>query len=138
LVAHIEGGTYAGVFEHRVLSRIFGLKRDTLTGEWRKIHSEELYDPYPSPHTNRLIKTRRMRWAGHVARMREKRGAYRALVENLRVRERHFKVPGVDWMIILKRIFRNWDGRGADLIGLAQNRDVWRTLVNAVMNLRVP
>ena len=97
---------------------IFGLKKDKLTGELRKLHSEELYDPYTSPHIIRVIKTKRMRWAGHVARMRESRGAYRVLVENLRVRD-HSEVSGVDVMMILKRIFRKWDGRDAYWIGLS-------------------
>jgi hypothetical protein len=57
------------VFENRVLRRIFGPKRDELTGEWRKLHNEELPDVYSSQSIIRIIKSRRMRWAGHVARM---------------------------------------------------------------------
>jgi hypothetical protein len=57
------------VFENRVLRRIFGPKRDEVTGEWRKVHNEELHDVYSSPSTIRIIKSRRMRWAVHVARM---------------------------------------------------------------------
>jgi hypothetical protein len=68
------------VFENRVLRRIFGPKRDEMTGEWRKLHNEELRDLYFSPSIIRIIKLRRMRWAGHVARMGEKRNAYRLLV----------------------------------------------------------
>ena len=68
------------VFENRVLRRIFGLKRDEVTGEWRKLHSEEFIDLYSSPNIIWVIKSRRMRWAGHVARTEETRGAYRALV----------------------------------------------------------
>jgi hypothetical protein len=68
------------VFENRVLRRIFGPKRDEVTGEWRKLHNEELRDLYSSPSIIRIIKSRRMRWAGHVARMREKKIAYRLLV----------------------------------------------------------
>jgi hypothetical protein len=68
------------MFENRVLRRIFGPKRDEVTGEWRKLHNEEIRDLYFSPCTIRIMKTRRMRWAGHVARMREKRNAYRLLV----------------------------------------------------------
>jgi hypothetical protein len=68
------------VFENRVLRRIFGLKRDEMTGEWRKLHNEELRDLYSSPSIIRIIKSRRMRWAGHVARMRENRNTYRLLV----------------------------------------------------------
>jgi hypothetical protein len=68
------------VFENRVLRRIFGPKRDEVTGEWRRLHNEELYALYSSPNIIRVIKSRRLRWAGHVARMGERRGAYRALV----------------------------------------------------------
>jgi hypothetical protein len=68
------------VFENRVLRRIFGPKRDEVTGEWRKLHNEELRDSYCSPSIIRMIKSRRMRWTGHIARMREKRDAYRLLV----------------------------------------------------------
>jgi hypothetical protein len=68
------------VFENRVLRRIFGPKRDEVTGEWRRLRNEELNDLYSSPNI-RVIKSRRMRWEGHVARMGEKRGAYRILVE---------------------------------------------------------
>jgi hypothetical protein len=68
------------VFENRVLRRIFGPKRDEEKGEWRKLHKEELRDLYSSPSIIRIIKSRRMRWAGHVARMEEKRNAYRLLV----------------------------------------------------------
>jgi hypothetical protein len=68
------------VFENRVLSKIFGLKRDEVTGGWRKLHNEELHRLYSSPSIDRVIKARRMRWAGHVARMGEVRGAYNILV----------------------------------------------------------
>jgi hypothetical protein len=69
------------VFENRVLRRrIFGPKRDEATGEWRRLHNEELNDLYSSPNIIWVIKSRRMRWAGHVAHMEEKRGAYRILL----------------------------------------------------------
>jgi hypothetical protein len=68
------------VFENRVLRRIFGPKRDELTGEWRILHNEELHDLYSSPNIVQVIKTRKMRWAGHVARMGEERDVYRVLV----------------------------------------------------------
>jgi hypothetical protein len=67
------------VFENRVPRRMFGPKRDEVTGEWRKLHNEELRDLYSSPSIIKIIKSRRMRWAGHVARMGEKRNAYRLL-----------------------------------------------------------
>jgi len=68
------------VFENRVLRRIFGPKRDEVTGEWRKLQNEELNDLYSSYNTVRVIKSRRMRWAGHVTRMEYRRGVYRVLV----------------------------------------------------------
>ena len=68
------------MFESRVLRRIFGPKRDGITGEWRKLHDEELNDLYCSPNIVRVIKSRRMRWAGHVARMGEGRGVHKVLV----------------------------------------------------------
>jgi hypothetical protein len=68
------------VFENRLLRRIFGPKRDEVTGGLRKLHNEELHNLYSSPSIIRIIKSRRMRWAGHVARMREKRNVYRLLV----------------------------------------------------------
>jgi hypothetical protein len=68
------------VFENRVLRRIFGPKRDEVTMEWRKLHNEELHDLYSPPTIVQVIKSRRMRWAGHVAQMGEGRGVYRVLV----------------------------------------------------------
>jgi len=68
------------VFENWVLRRIFGPKRDEVTGEWRKLHNEELNDLYCSPSIVRVIKSRRLRWAGHVARVGERKGVYRVLV----------------------------------------------------------
>ena len=68
------------VFENRVLRRVFGPKRDDVTGEWRKLHNEELSDLYSLPNIVRVVKSRRMIWAGHVARMGEGRGVHRVLV----------------------------------------------------------
>ena len=96
------------VFENRVLRRMFGPKRDEVTGEWRKLHSEELNDLYCSPNIVRVIKSRRMRWAGHVARM----GRVEACTEfwwgNRRERD-HLEDPAIDGRIILRWIFRKWD-----------------------------
>ena len=69
------------VFENRVLRRIFGTKRDEVTGEWRKLHNEELYDLYCSPNIVRVVKSRRIKWAGHVASMGENRVGYWILLE---------------------------------------------------------
>ena len=71
------------MFENRVLRRIFGPERDGVTGEWRKLHNEELNDLYSSPNIVRVLKSRRLRWAGHVARMKEGRGVYKVLVGKL-------------------------------------------------------
>jgi hypothetical protein len=81
LASDIKGGTWTGgVFENKVLRRIFGPRRDEVTGEWRKLHNEELHDLYSSSSIIRIVKARRMRWAGHVAQMGEKRNTYRSLV----------------------------------------------------------
>jgi len=77
----LRGECRLRVFENRVLRRIFGPKRDEVTGEWRKLHNEELNYLHCSPNIVRVIKSRRMRWAGHVARMGERRGVYRVLLE---------------------------------------------------------
>jgi len=124
------------VFENMVLRRIFGPRRDEVTGEWRRLHKEELNDLYSSPNIVRVIKSRIMRWAGHVARMVEERGCVvswwgtggkeplgrprRRWVDNIRMDHQEVGCGYMDW------------------IGLAQYRDRWRTLVSAVMNLRVP
>ena len=96
------------MFENRVLRRIFGPKRDEVTGEWRKLHNEELSDLYSSPIIFRMIKSRRMRWAGHVARMGEGEAYTGFWWGNLRVGV-HLGNPGVDGRIILRWIFRKWD-----------------------------
>jgi len=96
------------VFENRMLRIIFGPKKDELTGEWRKLHNEEFNDLHSSPNIMRVIKLRRIRWAGHVARMGESRGVYRVLVGNLKERY-HWGDQGVDGRIILSLIFRKWD-----------------------------
>jgi hypothetical protein len=75
------------VFENRVLRRIFGPKRDEVTGDWRKLHNEELHNLYSSPNIIRMIKSKRMRWAGHVTRMGEKRNSYRILVASQKERD---------------------------------------------------
>jgi hypothetical protein len=96
------------VFENMVLRRIFGPKRDEVTGECRKLHNEKLLDLYSSPIIVRVIKSRRMRWAGHVARMGEGRGVYRFL-EGKPEGKRLLRDPGLDGRIILRWIFRKWD-----------------------------
>jgi hypothetical protein len=119
------------------LRRIFGPKRDEVTGEWRKLHNEELRDSYSSPSRIRIIKSMRMRWARHVARMGEKRNAYRLFVgkpDGMRPLGR----PRRRWVDNIKMYLLEIGWSGVDWIGLAQDRDKWRALLNAVMNLRVP
>jgi hypothetical protein len=124
------------VFENRVLRRIFGPQRDEATGEWRRLHNEKLNDLYSSPNIIRVIKSRKMRWAGHVARMGEKRGAYTILVRRFEGR-RPLGRPRRRWEDNINIDLQEM-GWGMDWIELAQDRDRWRALVNAVMNLRVP
>ena len=91
-----------------MLRGIFGTKRDGVTGDWRKLHNEELNDLYCSPNIVRVIKPRRMRWAGHVARMEEGRGGHKVLVGNLKVRD-NWGDQDVDGRIILRWILK-WEG----------------------------
>jgi hypothetical protein len=89
------------------LRRIFGPKRDEVRREWRKPHNEEFHDLYFSPNIVRVIKSRRMRWAGHVARMGEKRGVYKGLVG--KPEGKSHEKPRRRWRIILRWICRKWD-----------------------------
>jgi hypothetical protein len=120
------------VCPNAVLRRIFGPKRDEVTGDWRKLHNEELHELYSSPN----IKLRRMRWAGHVVWMGEERGMYRFLVgkpegKRLLGRPRH------RWEDNIKMDVQEVGCGGMDWIGLAQDRDRWRAIANAIMNLQV-
>ena len=125
------------MFENMVLRRIFGSRRDKVTWEWRKLHNEELIDLYSSPNIVRAIKSRRMRWAGHVARMGEERGVYRVLLGKPEGR-RQLGRPRRRWVDNNKMDLQEVGCGYMDWIGLAQDRDRWRTLVSAVMNLCVP
>jgi hypothetical protein len=125
------------VFQNRVLRRIFGPKRGGVTGGWRKLHNEELHNLYSSPSIIKIIKSRRMRWAGHVARIGEKRNVYRLLagkpeVKRLLGRQRRRWIDNIKMYILDIKL------RVVDWIGVAQDRYRWRALVNAAMNLRVP
>ena len=97
------------VFENRVLRRVFGPKRDEVTGEWRKLHNEELMYLYSLPNIVRVVKSRRMRWAGHVACMGEGRGVHKVLVGKPEGKS-HCGDPDVDGRIILRWIFRKREG----------------------------
>jgi hypothetical protein len=124
------------VFENRVLRRIFGPRRDEVTGEWRKLHSEELHNLYSSPDTVRQVKSRRMRWAGHVACMGEERKVYKVLVGKPEGK-RPLGRPRRRWEDVVRMDLRETGLGGLDWIRLAQDRDRWRTVVSGVMNLRV-
>ena len=125
------------VFENMVLRRIFGPRRDEVTGEWRKLHNEELHDLCVSPNIVRVIKSKRTRWAGHVARMGEERGGVRVLVGKPEGR-RLLGRPRRRWVDNIRMDLQEVGCGYMDWIGLAQDRDRWRTLVSAVMNFRVP
>jgi hypothetical protein len=124
------------VFENRVQRRIFVPKRNEVTGEWRKLHNEELHNLYSSPDIIRHVKLRRMRWAGHVARMGEERKVYKVLVGKPEGK-RPLGRPSRRWEDGIRMDLREIGLRGVDWIRLAQDRDRWRAVVSAVMNLRV-
>ena len=121
---------------NRVLRRVFGSRRDDITREWRKLHSEELRDHYTLPNIVRVVKSRRMRWAGHVALMGEERGVHRVLVRKPEG-NRPLGRPRRRWEDIIKMDLREVRG-GGGWMDLAQDRNRWRALVNKVMKLRVP
>ena len=123
--------------ENRVLRRIYGAKKDEVTGEWKKPYNEELSDLYSSPNIVRVIRSRRMRWAGHVVRMGDSRGVYRVLVGKPKGK-RPLRSPRLRWEDKIKMDLQKVGCRSMDWIDLAQDRDRWRALVNAVMNFRVP
>jgi hypothetical protein len=101
------------VFENRALRKIFGPKRDEVTGEWRRLNNEELYDLYFSPNIIRVIKSRRMRWAGHVALTGDMRGTYKILVGRYEGKSSSDDL-GINRRIILNGSSRNGMGQGLD------------------------
>ncbi|KAJ4436919.1 hypothetical protein ANN_17051 [Periplaneta americana] len=124
------------VFENKVLRKIFGAKRDEVTGEWRKLHNAELHALHPSPDIIRNIKSRRLRWTGHVALMGESRNAYRVLVGGPEGK-RPLGSPRRRWEDNIKMDLREVGYDGRDWINLAQDRDQWRAYVRTAMNLRI-
>ena len=124
-------------FENRVQRRIFGPKGDEVTGEWRRLHEEELNDLYCSPNFIRTIKSRRIRWAEHVVLMRESRGVYRVWVGKPEGK-RPLGRPRRRWEDNIEVDLQEVVYGGMSWIDLAQNKGSWRTPLNAVINRRVP
>ena len=126
-------GCWIRIFENRILKRIFGIKSNA-NGDWRRLHNEELHSLYGSPNIARVINSCRLTWAGHIARMEEGRSTFKILTGTL-TRKITLGTPRSRWNIrlYLKEIginTRNW-------VDLAQDRDYWKTLVNAALKLRV-
>jgi hypothetical protein len=124
------------VFENRVSRTIFGPKLDEVMGDLRKLHNDELRNLYSSQNIIRMIKSRRMKRAGHAARMGAKGAAYRILVGNPEG-TRPLGRPRRRWVDNIKMEVRETGFGGVDWIDLAQYRDHWRALVNTITNLRV-
>jgi hypothetical protein len=124
------------VFENRVLRRIFGPKREE-DGSWRKLHNDELHSLYSSSNIVRVIKSRRMRWAGHVASMGEGRDVYRVLVGRPEGK-RPLGRPRRRWEDYINMYLREIGINGANWIRLAQDKIQWQAFVGTIMNLRVP
>jgi hypothetical protein len=124
------------VFENRVLRRIFGPKREE-GGSWRKLHNDELHNLYSSPNIVRVIKSRKIRWAGLVACMGEGNDVYRVLVGRPEGK-RPLGRPRRRWEYNIKTELREIGIDGANWIRLNQYRVQWRAFVNTVVNLRVP
>ena len=125
------------MFENRVLRRVFGPKRDEVTVEWTELHNEELSDLCFLPNIVRVVKSRRMRWAGHVVRMGQGRGVYRVLVGKPEGKSPLGR-PRCRWEDNIKMDLQEVGGACGDWMELAEDRDRWRALVSTVMNLRVP
>jgi hypothetical protein len=125
------------MFENRVLGRIFGPNRDKITGSWTKLYNEELHNLYSSPNVIKMIKSRRMRWAGHVASTDRRKMHERFWWENQKERDQPLGKVRCRWENI-KMDFRKIGWGGMNCIHLAQDRDKWRVLVNITRNLRVP
>ena len=125
------------VFENRVLRKIYGPKRDEMTGEWRRLHNEELHRLYDSPDVIRIMKSRRIRWAGHVARMGGKTKIIFYCGWKAGGKEAIGR-PRRRWEDNIRRDLREVGIRDENWLDVAQERILWQTFVTAAMNLRVP
>ena len=124
------------VFENRILRRIFGPKWDE-NGEWRRLHNEELHSLYRSPNIVRVIQSRRLRWAGNLARMEEGRSAFKILTGKP-TGKRPLGRPRRRWEEFIRMDLEEIGINAGSWVDSAQDRDYWRALVNAALNLRVP
>jgi hypothetical protein len=118
-------------------TKVFGPKRDEVTGEWGKLHNEELNDLYSSPNIVKVVKSRRMRWAGHMARMGEDRGVHRVMVGKPEGK-RSLGRPRRRWEDNIKIDLQETGGGRGDWMELAQDRDRRRALVGTVRDFQVP
>ena len=125
------------LFVNKELTKILGAKRDEITGEWRKLHNAELHALHTTRNVIRNLKSRRVRWPGHVARMEQTRNAYRVLVGKPEGK-RSLGRPRRRWEDNIKMDLREVGCDPRDWIALAEDRDQWRAYVRAVTNLRVP
>ena len=125
------------VFENKVLSKILRAKRDAITGQWRNVHNAELHALYSSPNIIRNLKSKRLRWAGYVARMEKFRNAYRVLVGKPESKKPLGR-PKRRWEDNIKMDLREVGCDPRDWIALAEDRDQWWAYVWAVVILRVP
>ena len=125
------------VLENRVLRRVFGPTRDEVTGEWKKLHNEELSDLYFLPNIVRVVKSRGMIWAAHGACMGERRGVHRVLVGKLEGK-RPLGRPRRRWEDNIKMDLQEVGGGCGDWMEFAQDMERWRALLSTVMNFRVP
>jgi hypothetical protein len=132
------GGVFLGETKRSIQREIFGPRRDEVTGKWRRLHNEELNDLYSSPNVVRVMKSRRMRWAGHVASMGEGRGVYYRVLVGKPEGKRPLGRPRRRWVDNIRTDLQEVGCGYMDWIELAQDRDRWRTFVSDVMNLRVP
>jgi hypothetical protein len=127
---------YTVTLENRVLRRTFGPKTDEVTGGWRKLHNEELHNLHCSPSIIRMNKSRRMRWAGHVASMEAKRNAYMILMRKPEG-NRPLGRPRRRWEGNIKRYLRERVWGGMDWDNLSKIWGQWNALMNTVLNLRI-
>jgi hypothetical protein len=125
------------VFENTMLRRIFGPKRDDVARDWRKLHNEELHNLYSSPSIIRMIKSKRVRWAGHVSRMGEKKIAYEVFLGKPEGK-RPLRRPRRRLVDNIKMDLREIEWDGMDWIDLTLDSDQWWAVLSAVMKLRVP